>query len=128
MRDVHAPAALRAALQFLMTSDIPSEHKVVLIETLTQALRNDQAAQIQQHADEEKEKEKAKVWQPDETAQLESLLGGRVASSWQHADELLMRAATQLERSPSDVRAKATEIGLGAGVDYRLARARATEG
>lgn len=118
MRDSQSLAATRAALHFVVGSDMPAEHKAVVIEVLTQALRAGEAALVQQQAAEPV----VKSWLPHETAHLQTSLHGRAANSWQHADEMLMRLASQLHRRPNDVRAKATELGLGAGVDYRLAR------
>jgi len=117
MRD--AQRRLRATLQFLMTSEIPSEHKIVLIDTVIQALREHEAAsergQLAAQA--------SAQWQPHETEQLREYLNGRVASSWQHADELAVHLAAQLHRHRDDVRAKAAELGFGVAVDFRLAKA-----
>jgi hypothetical protein len=102
-------------LQFLIASDIPSDHKSVLIDALTEALRISLQPQVTVSG--------IGPWQTHETAQLQTFLEGKLANSWQHADELLMRVAAQLHRDPGDVRAKATELGFGVGVDYRLAKA-----
>jgi hypothetical protein len=102
-------------LQFLIASDIPSEHKTVLMEALTEALRSSQVEDVVEGG--------TGPWQQHETDQLQSFLEGKTANSWQHADELLMRVAAQLHRDPGEVRAKATELGFGVGVDYRLAKA-----
>lgn len=111
---------LLAALQFLMTSDMPSEHRSVLIETVTHALReHDTTARRGQAAAQTTRAE----WQGHETAQLRSYLTGRVANSWQQADEIALRLAAQLHRHPLDIRAKAVELGFGVAVDFRLARA-----
>jgi hypothetical protein len=109
--------ALRDALQFLVSSSMPAHHKSLLMELVGQAMRDEDLAQrnlVEQAADPE--------WQPDEVKLVRELLDGRVASSWQHADEMLMRLATQLKRRPADVRRKATELDVGAGVDFRLAQ------
>lgn len=125
MRDIHSAGALQAALQFFMSSDIPSDHKAVVIELLTSALRDQDAQRIESvvaaHA--------GAAWQEDETSQMRTFLDGKIANSWQHADELLMHLANLLSRDPHDVRSKAKELGFGEGVDYRLAklRARATK-
>jgi hypothetical protein len=115
----HSSAALESTLQFLFASDIPSQHKRVLIEVMTQALRDQEGARIRRLTMERADG----PWQQHETAQLESFLQGKIAKGWQHADELVMRVATQLNRHPADVKAKATELGFGVGVDYRLAKA-----
>jgi hypothetical protein len=118
MHDAERP--LLAALQFLMTSEIPSEHKRVLIEAVTHALREHDAvtARVQVAA-----AQASAEWQPHETAQLRAYLSARVANSWQQADEAAMHLAAQLHRHRDDIRAKAVELGFGAAVDFRLARA-----
>jgi hypothetical protein len=116
MQDAHAQ--IRNTLEYVMASDMPAQHKSVLIEALTQALRN------QLDADEEREqrvRQAAAPWQADEVAQLCKCLEGQVARSWQHADELAMRLALQLQRNVDDVRAKASELGLDASIRYRRA-------
>jgi len=115
MASSHDPSAIRSTLQYLIASDIPSEHKAVLMQALTAALRS----QVQR----ESPVAAAGPWQMHETDQLQTFLEGKSANSWQHADELLMRVAAQLHRTPVDVRAKALELGLGVGVDYRLSKA-----
>jgi hypothetical protein len=112
------PQAVRDALQFVLASDMPAQHKAVLIQTLTQAMRDKETAFLHQQAADRV----GPSWQADETSQLQSALQGKVARSWQHADELLMRTALQLHRDPGAVRLKATELGLGASVDYALAK------
>jgi hypothetical protein len=61
-------------------------------------------------------------WQEHEISHLRSFLQHRLARSWQHADESLMQVAAQLHRDPRSVRDKATQLGLGASVDYRCAK------
>jgi hypothetical protein len=119
MQTSDASAAARAALQYVLSADMPSEHKAVLIDLLTQALRDHDTNRMRQQA---VLQEGERAWQEDETARLNSLLLGRIAKSWQNADELLMYAAAQLHRAPPEVRAKAIELGLGAGVDFSIAR------
>lgn len=111
-------AALHAALRFVITSEIPAEHKSTLIEVLTQGIRDEEAAKLRREADAQSRGE----WQEPELVQLKSFLHGRTATSWQHADECVMQLATQLHRDPVSVRHKATELGLGTAVDYRFAR------
>lgn len=117
-RKSQRPAALHAALRFVITSDMPAEHKAVLIEVLTQALRDDEAAELQR----EEVAQAQGAWQEHEIEQLKSFLHGRTATSWQHADECVMHLAAQLHRDPGSVRDKAMELGLGTAVDYRFAR------
>jgi hypothetical protein len=112
-------AALHSALRYVITSDIPSGHKATLIEVLTQALRDDETAELRRQA----VAQTGGTWQEHEIMQLKSFLQDRVARSWQHADECVMHLAAQLHRDPRSVRDKATELGLGASVDYRFAKA-----
>lgn len=118
MRDPQSLSAMRAALQFAMSSDIPAEHKVVIIDSLTRSLREQESAEQSQRD----AAEAGAPWLPEEVTELEHLLGERTARNWQHADELLMHVAAQLHRSPSDVRATAIRLGFGAAVDYAVAR------
>jgi hypothetical protein len=110
--------ALRDVLQFLVSSSIPAQHKSLLLELVGDAMRAEDLAQRNLAA-----QTPIPEWRPEEIDLLRNWLAGRVARSWQHADELLMRLVTQLKRRPADVRAKAMELDLGAGVDYRLAKA-----
>ena len=112
-------AALHSTLRFVISSDIAAEHKAILIEVLTQTLRAEEAASQRLKATEAMGAE----WQAHEVVRLESFLHGKVAQSWQHADECVMHLAAQLHRDPQAVRAKANELGLSAGVDYRYAMA-----
>jgi hypothetical protein len=123
MHDVQGTPAMQATLQYLLTSDIPAEHKGVLIEALTLAMRTKRKIERNQ----EEIDQQGAPWEPQEAMQLEFYLSGKIASSWQHADELLMQAASQLHRSARDVRAKATELGLGVAVDYSLAKKRSAQ-
>jgi hypothetical protein len=97
---------------------MPAEHKATLIEVLTQALRDDEAAELHREAAAQAQGD----WQEHEIVQLKSFLHGRTARSWQHADECVMHVAAQLHRDPGSVRQKATELGLGTAVDYRFAK------
>ena len=119
MQDSPRAAALRAALGFVMTDEMPSEHRATLIEVLTQALRDDAAADLRRQA----LANTCGEWQEHEILHLKSLLPGRMAKSWQHADECVMQLAAQLHRNPQSVRDKATELGFGAAVDYRYSKA-----
>ena len=112
---------MHAALRFLVVSDLPSVHKRVLIDVLTQVLRAADAEELRLR----NAREEPPPWRPEEIARLESLLEHRIARSWQHADEILLGAAAQLRRSPADIRAKATQLGRGAAVDYAIAKAQA---
>jgi hypothetical protein len=118
MRDLRRLAALHAALRFVVTSDTGAEHKAILIDVLTQALRDDETAELTQRALALAGGE----WQEHEIAHLTSFLHDRPAKSWQQADECVMHLAAQLHRHPQAVRDKATELGLAAAVDYRFAK------
>lgn len=118
MTSAHAEDALLNALQFVKSSNTPSEHKVLLIDLLTAALRERDVSDFQALAT-------ARVggpWLEPETLEIRSYLQGKVAISWQNADEMVMHLAARLRRDPGEVRRKATDLGCGAGVDYRLAR------
>jgi len=119
MRDTLTPAARQSALRYVIASEIPAEHKAVLIDVLTLALRNEEGEHRRDLAAEQAGGE----WQEHEIEQLKAFLTGKVAISWQHADEVAMHLAAQLHRDPKSVRTKAYELGLGASVDYRSARA-----
>ena len=123
MRDIHSPIALREALQYVMSDDMPSEHRAVLIELLTAALRAQDAKRLEVVSAQPSHG----PWQEEETLQLQSFLDGKTASSWQHADELLTHLSNRLGRDPHYVRRKATELGFGEGVDFRLAQIRSRE-
>ena len=120
MRDVRDVTAIRETLSFVIGSHIPSQHKPILIDALAQALRAAEdvgrSMEIERRTDAE--------WRPEEALMIEAALCGKVAKSWQHADEILMRLASGLHRRRDDVRRKATELGHGAAVDYALAKAR----
>lgn len=45
MKNPQRPAALHAALRFVITSEIPAEYKATLIEVLTRTLRDEEAAE-----------------------------------------------------------------------------------
>jgi hypothetical protein len=119
MPDTPDIAAIRDTLQFVVASDIPAQHKRILLDAITQALR---AAEAVEHRVGTQQKI-SENWDTDEAQAVETFLRGKVAISWQHADEVLMRLAGELHRTPADVRTKATELGLGAAVDYALAKA-----
>lgn len=119
MQTSHRAAALHAALRFVISDDMPGEHKATLIEVLTQAVRDDEAADSRRQALARAPGE----WLEHEIVHLKSSLQGRIAKSWQQADECVMHLAAQLRRDPRSVRDKATELGLGAAVDYRFAKA-----
>jgi len=122
MRALYPQSTLRAALRCLLTSDLPPEHKAVLVDAVVQTLLEREAAH---HIDESFAE--ARAWEPQEVEELRTLLAGRIAHSWQEADELLTRCARQLERAPVDVREQAGTLGLDAAVDYRRARTTASE-
>jgi hypothetical protein len=118
MNNRKRPAALHAALRFVMASEMPAEHKATLIDVLTQTLRNDEAAELHREAAAHAEEE----WREDEVLQLKAFLHGRTARSWQDADECVMHLAAQLHRGPGSIRDKAADLGLSVAVDYRFAR------
>jgi hypothetical protein len=113
---------MRAALQYLISSHMPAEHKAVLLEALTDAMRTVQDADVHRQA----AGEASGQWHEHEIAQLQTFLQGKTANSWQQADERTTSLAARMRRSPKDIRAKASELGLGEAVDYQLAKAHAT--
>lgn len=120
MHAIHSIAALRSTLQYTKSSTIPSDHKVLLIALLTEALRHQQEQDTKSAALENA----AKPWQEADSAMVRSSLAGKVATSWQHADEMLALLVAKLGRESQSqyVRSRAIELGVGAGVDFRLAR------
>jgi hypothetical protein len=119
MQDSRRPAALHAALQFVITTDVLSDHKAILIELLLQALRDDEAAELRR----QDVSQTCREWHEHELVLLKSFLKDRIARNWQDADESVMHLAMQLHRDPRSVRDKAKEVGLGASVDYWLSKA-----
>jgi hypothetical protein len=119
MRDPLEPRALHAALQFVTKSSVLQDHKATLIGALLQALREREIRESKRQAAEPA----CEQWNEHEVAQLRTYLQDRVACSWQDADEAVMHLAAQLHHHPRSVRDKATEVGLGASVDYELSRA-----
>jgi hypothetical protein len=95
-----------------------SAHEETLIEVLTHTMHNDGTPDLRRR---EFVQAGAK-WQEHEITHLRLFLQHRLARSWQHADECLMQVAAQLQRDPRSVRDKATQLGLGASVDYRRAK------
>ena len=118
MRDTRDITEIRETLRFVLAGSIPADHKRILIEALTQALRA--AAEAERIV--ELQKKTSQQWQPDETSVIESSLRGKLVSSWQQADEVLMRLSNALHRTPEEVRRKAIELDLGAAVDYAMAK------
>jgi len=119
MQDPYTSTELRATLQFLIGSDMPSEHKAVLIETLTRALRAQDAER-----EEGQRARPERPWQEHELANLNESLRGAIVRSWQQGDEVLMRLSSRLRRDPVEIKNKARELGLGAGVDFAIAKTR----
>lgn len=107
----------------MKSSNIPSEYKVLLIDLLTGALRQRDATESEALAI----ARTGAPWQDPETVEIRTYLEGRVAKSWQSADEIVMHLAASLGRDPGEVRRKAIDLGCGAGVDFRLARILAAE-
>jgi hypothetical protein len=99
---------------------MPSAHRVTLIEVLTQTMRDNATAELRRGRE---FVQAGAEWQENEITHLKIFLQRRLAKSWQHADECLMQIAAQLHRDPRSVRDKATQLGLGASVDFRCAKA-----
>ena len=124
MPDSNETVALREALQFLIASDMPAQHKRVLMEIVTEALKAGQVAETRRAT---AVSPVPAEWQPQDTETVAAFLQNKIARSWQHADETLMWLASELHRRPEDVRTKAVEMGLGRGIDYRLAKKSVSE-
>lgn len=119
MRESDEKAAmLREALGFLPECNIPAQYKRLIIDAVETAVRVAVASGTQQVLPD------AGEWQPHEVQLMQEFLAGKVAVNWQHADERLMHLAVQLRRTPDDIKRKASELGLGVGVDYRQAKAK----
>jgi hypothetical protein len=110
--------ALQAALRFLIASDMPANHKGLFITLVTDALRSRDAADQLQQA----RKQEARPWDEHELATISEFLEGKMACSWQHADELVVALAGKLHRDFDEVREKASEAGFGAAVDFKASR------
>ena len=118
MQDSKRAAALSEALRFLIATDMPSQHKATLIDVLTQAMREESAAELRRHTVAQAQGD----WRDHEIVHLKSVLQGRTATSWQHADQCVMHVAAQLHRAPDSIRTKAAELGFGAAVDFQIAK------
>lgn len=119
MDGAQPPVGLDATLQFVLAADLPVQHRTVLVHLLKRALSEQGAGSSGRQG----EVSPGWEWQPHEITLVQSFLDGQLANSWQHADELVKQLAAQLRRDARSVRAKATELGLSAAVDYRVARA-----
>lgn len=117
MTDIQ-PDSLREALQFLIRSDMPADPKRMLIEVVMESLAAREAAVVVRGA----ATQSHPAWQQTEIDLAASFLQGKVAKSWQNADEVVTHLVRQLHRYAEDVRTKAIELGFGAAVDYRLAK------
>lgn len=118
--NISTEAAKRAALHYVHTSDMPTEHKVVLLEVLQQSL--------DRVRDEVPNVPVERPWTEAEEAEMRVLLMNRPARGWQDADELAIAVGVRLRRAPGEIRRKAIEMGLGVSVDYSLARWAARRG
>jgi|ADGO01.1.fsa_nt_gi hypothetical protein len=123
MRDLQTPTAIRAALQYVLGCELPADHKTVVIEALTQFLRSQESELEREHALERDIHD----WEPHELAHLDRAFGGKLAKSWQDADENVTVTAAKLHRRSAEVRAKAIERGFAAAVDFSIAKAQARE-
>lgn len=119
MRDLQSPAAIRSTLQYVVSSDVPAEHKSVLIEAVTRLLRTQESEEERQRLS----SVESRSWQTEELTHLDRSLGGKLAKSWQDADETLLLIASQLHRRSAEVRTKAVERGFTAAVDFAAAKA-----
>jgi ABC-type ATPase with predicted acetyltransferase domain len=116
MSDIQ-PDALREALQFLIRSDLPADQKRMLIAVVMESLAQREAGVVQNTADTVRS-----TWSSAEVELATTHLQGKVAKTWQHADEALTLLARVLHRDARQVRSKAMELGFGAAVDFQLAK------
>jgi hypothetical protein len=117
MQDIHySSVAIREAMKSVDASDISDGHKRLLIDIVTRVLQNSNEAK---HGGVVRND---MGWQQHEVQTVAAHLEGKVAVNWQHADELVMWLVACLRRNPDDIRNKATELGFGASVDYRIAK------
>lgn len=112
------PDALREALQFLIRADMPADPKRLLIEVVMESLAQREAAVAVRATTSNLQS----AWQPADIDLVTARLQGKVAKSWQNADEVLTQLARELHRDAREVRAKAVELGFGVAVDYQLAK------
>ncbi len=115
----HRSSAIREALPFIALSDIPAEHKSVVMEVIAQALKDAEESERSGL-----NRSKVGPWTAEELQAVAARLDGKIAANWQHADELVIDLAARLNRNAADVKEKAKELGFAAGVDYRIARER----
>jgi hypothetical protein len=113
----HSIGAIREALSYVASSGMPAQHKSVLMDVIGQVLETSDQDPISNVAAPISE-----PWQTQEVELIGHTLKGRSATSWQNADELVMNLANRLNRRPDEVKAKATDLGFGAGVDFRVAK------
>ena len=116
----HPSKAIREALPFVALSDLPAEHKSVVMEVIAQALNESEEAERAGLG-----RNKMGPWDEAELQVVATHLQGKVAASWQNADELVVDLALRLNRVPTDVKEKGKELGYAVAVDYRAARERA---
>ena len=113
----YSTVVIREALQCIDNSDIPDRHKRVVVAVVSHALRNAGAGAFA-----DTRRVAGDSWEQHEVQTIAAHLAGKVAVSWQHADELVQWLVACLRRTPDDIRKKAMELGFGAGVDYRIAK------
>ena len=113
----HSTASIREALSYVASSGMPAQHKSVLMDVIERALAMSDPDPLPIAAP------MNDPWQTQELQLIASNLDGKTAISWQNADELLVPIAKQLNRSLDEVKAKATELGFGAAVDFGIAKA-----
>jgi hypothetical protein len=112
---------LRATLDYLNSGDIAEEHRKTLMRA-TEAALLDATEELERHQSTEND---GKQWKDAEIEALRGcLMEGGMAKNYQTADDNLATASARLKRSEKAVKRKAIELGLGAHVNYWLARGR----
>lgn len=112
---------LRAALDYLNSDDIAEEHRKTL-KRATETVLLDATEELEKHQSTAND---GKPWKDAEIEVLRGVLEkAGMAKSWQEERDNVDTAAARLKRSAKAVKRKAVELGLGANVDYWLARGR----
>lgn len=112
---------LRAALDYLNSDSIADEHRKALKRATETALL-DATEELEKHQSTAND---GKPWKDAEIEVLRGVLEkAGIAKNWQEERDNVDTAAARLKRSAKAVKRKAVELGLGANVDYWLARGR----
>lgn len=107
---------IRAAMDSLDTWDIPEQHRKTVRRCLTA-----EYVEAEERWDEaESTSRSGKKWTAEEELELDNLLTGVVATSWEEERVILARAGAVLKRPEKTVKKKAIERGFARAVDHWL--------